>query len=112
MPRRVANPKWRTLSRICVTQRCAMVETDTPYHCFCLAPPRGKPKMAYPITHLRYRKLYNNAYIQKKVRLGIPGLPAATRYSRNALEMTARYSRNALEMISSPVFANSEATLT
>ena len=26
------------------------------------------------------------------------GLPTATRYSRNALEMTTRYSRNALEM--------------
>ena len=34
----------------------------------------------------RLRKLYSNAYIQKKVRLWIPGPPTATRYSRNALE--------------------------
>ena len=59
----------------------------------------------------RFRKLQNNANIQKKVRLGIPGLPTATRYSRNALERTSRYSRNALEMTSSFVIANSKATL-
>ena len=59
----------------------------------------------------RLRKLYNNAYTQKKVRLGIPGLPTATRYSRNALERTTRYSRNALEMIPSLVIANSKTTL-
>ena len=28
----------------------AIFRIDAPYHCFSLATPRGKPKMAYPIT--------------------------------------------------------------
>ena len=59
----------------------------------------------------RLRKLSSNAWIQKKILLGIPGLPSATRCTRNALEMTTRYSRNALEMTASLVFAKSKATL-
>ena len=50
LPRRVANPKWHTLSQFCVMLLFAIFKIDAPYHCFCLATPRGKPKMAYPIT--------------------------------------------------------------
>ena len=50
LPRRGANPKWHTLSQIGFLLLFAKVNVDAPYHCFSLEPPRGKPKIAYPIT--------------------------------------------------------------